>query len=288
MKIGVSSYSFNHYLSETKCGYEKILEIAKEIGFSGVEFINLRNETWGEGDGEESIARRIREKADALGLAIPAYTVHANFLCDDPEAEVARICHDLDISALLGAGVLRHDASFSLKNTPGYTWESGIREMAPYIRRVAEYGASLGIRTCTENHGYIYQDAIRVKTLIEAVDHPNFGWLVDMGNFVVTDGDPLSSVKLALPYAAHMHAKDFVVKRLPEGAPMPEGFARSRAGALWRGTVLGHGVVPVDACIALAKEAGYSGWVSLEFEGIERNLDALRMGYTYLARCVGE
>ena len=284
MKIGVSSYSFSKHLKDEKKGYSDILRIASEIGFDGVEFIDLVQPAWGiEGDATE-LAERIREDAERLGLKVPAYTVAANFLCDDPEAEVARICACLDVAKLLGAGVLRHDAAFALKKLPGYTWESGIRDMAPYIRRVAEYGASLGIRTSTENHGYFYQDAARVEELMRAVGHPNYGWLVDIGNFICADNDPVTSVLRAAPYAVHAHAKDFILKDAI--VPAPAGFNRSRGGRLWRGTTLGHGMIPVAECIKTLVQSGYDGWFSLEFEGQEENLAALRHGYEYLSACI--
>ena len=52
MKLSVSSYSFNNYLTKTKCSYLTILDIAKEIGFQGIEFIDLYNEKWGKVDDE--------------------------------------------------------------------------------------------------------------------------------------------------------------------------------------------------------------------------------------------
>lgn len=285
MKIGVSSYSFNRYLKDRMGNYDDILRISKEIGFDGVEFIGLVNESWGQTGDAIEMAKGIRKTADELGLEIPAYTVGANLLSDDPEGEVKKLFDALDVAKVLGAGVLRHDASFALKKLPGYTWESGIREMVPMIRRIADKAASLGIRTCSENHGMIYQDAVRVEELIRRVDHENYGWLVDIGNFVVTDGDPLESVKRAAPYAFHVHAKDFILKS-KEDVPTPVGFARSRGGNLWRGTVLGHGAIPVLACLTELKKSGYDGWVSLEFEGIEDNLTALKNGFAYLRACV--
>jgi sugar phosphate isomerase/epimerase len=157
--------------------------------------------------------------------------------------------------------------------------------MAPRIRRVTEYAAERGIVTCTENHGFIYQAPERVKRLIEAVGHKNYGWLVDLGNFAVVDHDNLEAVRIAAPYAVHAHAKDFVL--LPDpgpGAGIPAGFNRSAGGNLWRGTVLGRGNVDVSGCLDALISAGYDGWVSLEFEGPEEVLPALAEGYSFLAR----
>ena len=287
MKIGVSSYSFDRYLRDTKCGYREIVRLASGIGFAGVEFIDLANPAWGiEGD-EETIAREARAAAAEYGMEIPAYTVAADFLSDDPDAEVERVCRKVDVAKILGAKVFRHDASFRLRDLPGYTWEDGIAEMAPRIRRVTEYAASRGIKTCTENHGFIYQSPERVMRLIEAVGNGNYGWLVDIGNFSVVDRDNLEAVKIAAPYAVHVHAKDFILLPDPGKGAIPCGFHRSAGGGLWRGTVLGRGNVAVGACLDALKDAGYDGWVSLEVEGPEEVLPALAEGYSVLARCAG-
>ena len=285
MKIGVSSYSFDRYLRENKCGYREIVRLAQQIGFAGVEFIDLLNPAWGiEGD-EIALARAVRAAAEEFGMAIPAYTVAADFLSCDPDAEVERICRKVDVAKELGAKVFRHDASFHLRDLPGYSFEDGIAEMAPRIRRVTEYAAERGIVTCTENHGFVYQAPERVKRLIEAVGHKNYGWLVDIGNFSVVDHDNLQAVKIAAPYAVHVHAKDFLLLPDPgDDAKIPAGFQRSAGGNLWRGTVLGRGNVDVKGCLNALKTTGYDGWVSLEFEGCEEVLSALSEGYSFLAR----
>jgi sugar phosphate isomerase/epimerase len=161
-----------------------------------------------------------------------------------------------------------------------------IRIAAPAIREVTEYAASKGIRTCTENHGYLMQDAQRVEELILAVGHENYGWLVDMGNFACADQDCAYSVGIAAPYAFHVHAKDFLIKSGSEIDP-GMGWFRSRSGNYLRGTVAGHGAVPIAQCVYILKKAGYDGYLTLEFEGMEENLTAIEAGYAYLKRIIG-
>ena len=285
MKIGVSSYSFSKYLTETKCGYLKICDIAKEIGFDGIEFINLNNKNWGiEGD-EIAIATEIKNYCEKIGLEIAAYTVGANFLADNVDEEVERVKGCVDVCAALGAPVMRHDATFALRKIPLYSYEDAINEMAPKIREVAEYAEKLGVRTCSENHGFIFQAPERVEELILAVNHKNYGWLCDMGNFLCADCDPAESVYVAAPYTVHAHAKDFLFK--PADVEKPEGYQITTAmGNHIRGTVVGHGVVPVRQCINILKRAGYDGYVSLEFEGPENNIDAITAGYKNLKKYV--
>jgi sugar phosphate isomerase/epimerase len=247
---------------------------AKEIGFDAIEFITL--------DGEDPIAqaKEIRALCQQLGLEISAYTVGANLMSEDVEAVVAQLCHCVDVTEALGAPVMRHDVCYSMPE--GVSWQQAVARMVPHIRRVTEYAKAKGIRTCTENHGFIFQDSIRVKTLIEAVGHENYRWLVDLGNFLCTDESPLSAVRTAAPYAIHVHAKDFIFR--PASSLDPEGFIRTRGGNYIRGTVLGHGVVPLYDCVKLLKQSGYEGTLSLEFEGLEDNIPALEMGYRTLRR----
>ncbi|MHC1785688.1 MAG: sugar phosphate isomerase/epimerase family protein [Christensenellales bacterium] len=277
MKLGVSSYSYAKYLRQSGTGYTDICDLAKQTGFQGIEFIQLSLEVQ-QAESTEALARTIRAHCDQIGLPIVAYTVAADFLNHGPE-EAARIERQVDIAAILGAGVLRHDACWQLPE--GIDWREAILRMKDAIGEVTRYAARLGIRTCTENHGYILQDAERVEALIRAVDHPNYGWLVDMGNFLCADETALHALPIAAPYAFHAHAKDFLYKPQGEKRPSEEWFP-TRSGSYLRGTVAGHGVVPIPYCLEVLRAAGYDGWLSYEFEGMEDNLPAIAAGYHYL------
>ena len=286
MKIGVSSYSFSRILSYGKHTYEDICDIAKRLGYDGIEFIGLENCGWGIVGDEIEIAKKIRAHCEKIGLEIVAYTVGANFLSDDIDAEVARVNHCVDVCHALGAPLMRHDVASKLRTSHLYSYRDAIEEMVPYIREVTEYAARLGIRTCTENHGFIFQYPERVEELILAVDRENYGWLCDMGNFLCTDCDPVESVRIAAPHAFHVHAKDFLYKS--GDCRMPAGYQIVTSGGNYlRGTVVGHGDVPVVQCINILKRAGYDGYVSLEFEGPEDNLYALEMGLKNLREAIG-
>lgn len=275
MKIGVSSYSFSKYMNQTKADYFTICDLAKKMGYDVIEFIDLSLEVQ-PAESLLELAKLIRRHCEAIDLPIAAYTVSADFLRPN---EVQTVMEKVDIAETLGAKVLRHDASWSLPE--GMDWRQLIDQIAPDIRRVTEYAAEKGIRTCTENHGYVLQDAERVETLIRTVNHPNYGWLVDMGNFLCADDLPVHAVPIAAPYAFHVHVKDFLYK--PADAENPgQGWFPSRNGSYLRGTVAGHGVVPIRRCLETLKKAGYDGVVSYEFEGMEENLPALEAALAFL------
>lgn len=280
MKIGVSSYSFAKHIEATGASYLDICDEARRIGYEGIEFIDLSLEVQKASNLEE-LAKTIRAHCESIGLEIIAYTVGADFFNRGSE-EVGRVKAQVDIAALLGAKVLRHDAAWSLPE--GMDWREAIGKIKEPIREVADYAQGKGIRTCTENHGYILQDSNRVEALIRAVDHPNYGWLIDMGNFLCADEPALHAVPIAAPYAVHVHAKDFLYRPAWEEDP-GEGWFPSRNGSHLRGTVAGHGVVPIAWCLKTLKESGYKGWVSYEFEGMEDCLPAIGAAYQYLKRC---
>jgi sugar phosphate isomerase/epimerase len=277
MKIGVSSYSFSHYMRQSQCDYFHLCDLAKEMGFEGIEFIDLNTQIQPAPD-MISLADAIRAHCEAIGLPIIAYSVYGDFIAGADE--VTRLKKQVDVCRHLGAKILRHDVSW----TRELPWRDIITQTAPAIRQVADYAGKQGIRTCTENHGFVLQDAHRVETLILTVDHPNFGWLVDMGNFLCADEPPMHAMPIAAPYAVHAHAKDFLVREENPG----EGWFQSRGGKFLRGTVVGHGDVNVRECVRQLRSAGYDGWLSLEFEGMERNLDALRWGLAYLQHLLRE
>lgn len=279
MKISVSSYSFMRHMKQTGENYLDISRRAKEMGFEGIEFIDLSLEMQN-ADSLPALADTVRAHCEAIGLPIIGYTVHADFL-GDAAAEVRRVKGCVDIAERLGAPLLRHDATWKKDGD----WREVIKEIAPAIREVTEYAASKGIRTCTENHGYFIQDSGRVEELIREVGNPNYGWLVDIGNFACADEDSVHAVTIAAPYAFHVHAKDFLARPLGEESP-GEGWFPTRHGRHLRGTVPGHGVIPIRPCIEILRSAGYDGYLSYEFEGMEENIPALEAGIAALKRMV--
>ena len=281
MKLGVSSYSFEKYRKNTGAGYFEICDIAKRIGFDGIEFTEIEKEGVDGCVSEIECAEKIKAHCDEIGLEVVAYAVGADLLSEDKKAEEEKLFAHLRIAKALGVKVMRHDVCYALPREHLYSYRDAIREMTPSIRRVTEYAKTLGIRTCTENHGYIFQSPERVEELILSVSDENYGWLCDMGNFMCSDDDPIRAVSIAAPYAFHAHVKDFIFKARNTGIK-PEGFFETRGGNYLRGTVVGHGVVPVVNCVSILKKAGYDGYISLEFEGAEDNIFALEAGYKYL------
>ena len=277
MKICVSSYGFSQYVSAGKLNQVTVLDQAKELGFDGIEYATDKKTI-------ESHIPAIVEKSRDLDLPIVCYLTSADFVNRDFEAEVARVCEEVDIAAALGTKLMRHDTTWAFPK--GATFEDILPIIADGCRRVTEYAKTRGIRTMVENHGLLVQDSARVVALYRAIGSDNFSLLADMGNFMCADENSAVALGNVLPYAAHIHAKDFIFKS-GDGENPGEGFFGTRAGNYLRGTIVGHGVVPVAQCLKLIKRAGYEGWLSLEFEGMEDCITGCRVGLANLRRLCG-
>ncbi len=285
MKIGVSSYSFHNLVSSGVMTQLDVISKAKEMGFDVLEFSTL---ALPEGETLLGFAVKVRAECDRVGIQVANYTIGADFLNGsdgDWKAEAERLKDEVRVAAILGSPGMRHDATFgpAKARTGAKSFDALLPVLADGCRAVTEFAATLGIRTMVENHGYFAQDSERVEKLVTAVNHPNFGWLVDIGNFLCVDEDPVKAVARALPYAFHIHAKDFHVKSGLEPNP-GEGWFPSRAGHYLRGAIIGHGNAPVSQCIRLLKRAEYDGVLSVEFEGMEDPLVGIAIGQANLRR----
>lgn len=288
MKIGVSSYSYSGITNKT-LAFLDIPAKAREMGFDVIEFSTLQCP---EGQKPLEFAPRVREACERAGIPVANYTIGADFLrCanGDWKAEAERLKDEVKTARALGAPGMRHDATGGFP--AGHKGARGFDDALPTLikgcRMVTEYAADQGIRTMVENHGYFCQDSERVEKLVNGVNHPNFGVLIDMGNFLCADEQPALAVGRLMPYAFHCHAKDFHVK--PGTAPNPgQGWFRTRGGNYIRGSIIGHGDVPVPQCLRIMKGAGFDGVLSIEFEGVEETLTGISIGLENLRRYVKE
>lgn len=271
MKTAVSSYSYQPLISKGEMTQLDAVRMAKEMGFDGIEFTDLRPVKSPTLEEQLAYAGEIRAEAERVGIELVAYLVGANLYQGSAEAdraEIERLKGQVDVAAALGVKLMRHDVcSAERVGDRVISFDRMLPTLAEHVREVTEYAAAFGIRTCSENHGLVVQDSDRVERLYNAVGHDNYGLLVDMGNFACVDADSVRSVSRLAPYAIHAHAKDFSI--LPFDAEIEEGkkFFTSRGCNKLMGCAVGDGDIPVAQCVAILKKAGYDGYITIEFEG---------------------
>ena len=283
MKISVSSYSFHQYIKAGKLTQFDCVAKAKEMGFDAIEFTDIIADGL---DAQKQTAKSLCDEAKRVGIEINAYTIGANLFCGSDEEnakEVQRLKTQLDVANILGAKLMRHDVCHSLTKTGnGRSFDLMLPTIAKNAREVTEYAEKLGIRTCSENHGRIAQDSDRVERLFNAVAHDNYGLLVDVGNFLCVDEDPIHAVSRLAPYAIHVHVKDFRFGTTPD---CNRGIMTRGANYIG-GCVIGEGIVPVKQCLAILKHGGYDGFVSVEYEGTEDCIEGIQRGLANLKKFI--
>ena len=281
MKYSVSSYSYSQLTSSGEYTEMQLIRLAKEMGFDGIEFAGLNVP---EGKDKAEYAAELKKEADKNEIEIVAYCIGADLL-NEPEKEIERLKGEVDIAEILGVKVMRHDASWGYRSETRS--QRGFNNALPVLvngyKAVTEYAKTKGIRTCIENHGFFCQDSCRVEAIINGVADDNFGALVDIGNFMCADEDPAKAVGNIAPYAFHVHAKDFHFKKGTDFIPS-SGFFMTRGGNYLRGAVIGHGDVPVVQCLKILKNAGYDGYITVEFEGMENAKNGVKWGLETLKR----
>ncbi|MDI9470820.1 MAG: sugar phosphate isomerase/epimerase family protein [Bacillota bacterium] len=278
MKLGISSYSLVKYLRSGQMSLTEIIDWAAAEGHAQIEFAPIGYTFTDAPDFVAATARRVRD----AGLEVSCYSIGADFMADDQaerDAEVRRMMGEIDIAAALGSRYLRHDIvswSADPEQTSAANFDRLLPRLAESCRRTARYAAERGVGILVENHGQIMNGWERLVRLAQLVDDENFGLLTDMGNLWCVDDDPLVGVRRMLPWTKHLHCKDFYRRPIAPEPPAPSGWFTSRGGYWLRGSVFGSGDLDVATILRQVRAAGYDGYCSLEFEGMEEPEIAVR------------
>ena len=285
MKISVSSYSYSKKIKAGEMTQLDVPRVASEMGIEGIDFTELKPNEEPTLQEQLDYAAQIRAEAEKYGMTIVGYTIGANLYqgsAEEDEKEVERLKGQVDVAVALGAKVMRHDVCKKEKLDDGsvVSFAKMLPTIAENARKVTEYAASKGIKTCSENHGYVAQDSDRVEALYNAVNHENYGLLIDFGNFACVDEDSAKAVSRLAAYAVHVHAKDF--RFYPHGRVTEEKGFSTRGCNKLVGCAIGEGDIPVAQCVAIMKRAGYDEFMTIEYEGNEDCMEGIKRGYKNL------
>ncbi len=276
MKLSVSTYSLARWRKENNRTLEDSLRWIAGAGVAGVEFSGSFSD-----DPKQSRKRAaaMRKRCETLGLKIPSFCVGAELLVSPSEQRkvVERLKQEVDVAEELGVASMRHDVT---RGNGASSFAAVLKIVVPPIREIADYAQAKGIKTSLENHGFYMQASERVKKLIDAVAHENYGLTIDLGNFLCVNENCTDATRRLAKYVVMAHAKDFHVK--PKKGMPPTGWFATPTNIALRGAIAGHGVLDLPAQLRLLKRAGYDGFLSLEFEGMEEPTQAITLGLDYL------
>jgi len=256
--IGVSTYSFQRYNGKRPTVLECI-DIAAEMGFEGVEILHnqLRDES-------NAALQALKARAHALGMTLMGFSTHQGFLY--PEAErrqenVEVTIRQLQLANAMGIPTMRVNTgrwgttrSFTrlmedegiepipagLTEEMGFTWV--IDAFERILPKAEEYGVVMGL----ENHWGLGRTAAGVLRIVESIDSPWLQITLDTGNFFEDRVAQLRAMAAGRVPITLVQAKTYY------------------GGGTWYTLDIDYAEIA-----AMLRDAGYRGWISLEFEGRE-------------------
>jgi sugar phosphate isomerase/epimerase len=263
MKLGLAGYSFNRQMArrgtreaiaKAEMNLEKFIDYCAKLDLDACELTAYYfPQTVTQDD-----LLRVKEHTFRLGLDISGTAIGNNFCLPEGEArdrELAETREWIDHAAVMGAPHIRIFAGTTPK---GDTESVAIARCIKGINESVAYAATKGVVLGLENHGGVTANPDTMLDIVKAVDpSPWFGVNLDSGNFQIDD--PYAGLAKIAPYTVNAQIK---VMMRPNGVHEPADF---------------------DRIIGILKDAGYRGYVVLEyeesadpFEAIPRHIDALR------------
>jgi sugar phosphate isomerase/epimerase len=257
MKLSLSMWSVIQPVQEGKIDLPKFIEFAASQDVEGVELLDY---FWK--DEKTEIPKIKKQLADA-DLVLAVYSIGNDFFQPDAEArarELANLKHGVDVATQLGVNLMR---VFSGDHREGYSLEQGMGWILDGLSAGADYARQHGVTLALENHGLMAGRSDQVRHIIEQVNSPALRSNLDTGNFLLVGQDPVDAAQELAPLVALVHLKDFRRAGPEDTIHVYKGLD----GSAFTGTVTGEGMVDLPKVIQSLREAGYNGWLSLEFEG---------------------
>ncbi|HID91181.1 TPA: hypothetical protein EYP44_04395 [Candidatus Bathyarchaeota archaeon] len=252
MKLGCSSWSYHRAFERGDMTQISWIRKCKELGLDGVELL-------AQGSYFPSIDRSYLRRLKLLcvneGLTISCVAARNDFggPKDELAKEVERVKRWVEVACYLGAPVVR---VFGTEHYPPVDRERVWEGMIAGFKEVTEYAEENGVMIGLENHGRgLTSSADDVLRAVEEVGSDWFRLTLDFGNF---PADTYGSIERTAHLAVHVHAKILDVR---DGVERRLDYSR---------------IMPV------LRRVNYNGYLSLEYEGDEREETAVPKAVRYL------
>ena len=263
LKLSLAGYSFNRQfakrgtpeeIAKAEMTVEKFIDFCAAQGLGATELTGY----YFPKDITTEYLLGLRAQTHRLGLSISGTAIGNDFCLPEGEARQKQLaeCREwIDYAAIMGAPAIR---IFAGKVPKGETEDASIERCAAGINESLKYAATRGVFLALENHGGITATPEQMMKIIARIDtSPWFGVNFDSGNFQTED--PYADLAKIAPFAVNAQIKASIS---PGGKKQPADFAR---------------------IVEILKNAGYRGFVALEYEeqespyeAIPRILDQLR------------
>jgi sugar phosphate isomerase/epimerase len=272
-KFAIATYSYWHF-REPKVTVQEVIDHAANLGADGVDVLHVQmdNET-------PEYLTSLRRQAEDNGIELICLSIHQDFVDPDKAGrdkniEHTRHCidiaHDLGISYIrLNSGRWNTIKSFDelMANRgiepvlPGFTEDDGFNWCIESIMECLPAAEKAGVVLALENHWGLTRSPEGLLRIVNAIDSPWLGVLMDTGNFLE---DPYNKLEQIATQTVFVQAKTYY------------------GGGEWYTLDLDY-----PRIAQILKKANYQGYISLEFEGKEdantgvpKSLELLRQAFS--------
>lgn len=245
-RAGLVAYSYRKELAAKTISYEDVIHRIVDWGLDGLDCTVY----WFPDTSPEYLAS-LRKTAFKNGVQI--YNAGVRVQLSQPTAELQRAEFEnirkwVDVADRIGAS---HVRVFGGNVPKGATEPQAIAWAAEVLKRGAEYAGGKGITLGVENDYGLTLAAAPTAEIVKQAGSPWAGVNVDTGNLRT---DTYKQLELLLPYATSVHLKREVAG--PDGKKEPADWSR---------------------LLAMLGNAGYKGYVGLEYEANDAPADVPRL-----------
>ena len=277
MKIGFHTDAFNSaYFS-----FEKCLDWAKGNGVHYIECGLIDGVSWIHGLGYQPHVALyedpmlLRRKMESYGLQFSqvdaAYPLSGQ---DGPLRGVPYVMKSIQWANLIGCPCV--DTTDGMHQPEGLTDAEAMELMKRSYGQIMEVADAHEMIVNIEPHGYFTTKPDMMARMLEFCDSKYLRMNMDTGNTFIAGQDPVAFLKRFIGRVSHVHIKDVSESLAAAVRGEQTGIAVSQCA-------IGDGVNAdnIRRCIALLRDHGYDGVLSMECEGqggpmIETSLSWMR------------
>lgn len=210
LKISLNAYSFNAPLVSGAMSVPDLLAFCAKNELDGLDLTAYYLQGYPVVPPDEYLYE-IKRLAFRLGIDITGTGVRNDFANPDPEMrakDVELVKNWVVAASKIGAPVIRIFSGHHKHE--GYSREKVLTWMVKDIKECVAFGKRHGVVVAVQNHHDFLLNADQTIELIEAVDSPWFGLILDIGSF--RGGDPYEEIARCIPYAVNWQIKELVYR----------------------------------------------------------------------------
>jgi sugar phosphate isomerase/epimerase len=256
-KLSLAQWSLHKYVIEEKKSPFHFAGQAKEMGFEGLEYVSQLYNAEIEKLGFDVVIDSLKTLSEKNGMQNVLIMVdHEGDLADPNEAirNAAVENHKkwIDAAATLGAHSIRVNTFGT--NDPEI-WKTTVVDG---LKKLATYAATKNINVLCENHGWLSSDAEKLMQAIAAVNMTNCGTLPDFGNWCTKRKDT----------TAKWGECEEVYPDKYKGTALMMAAAKAVSAKSYDFDENGNETtIDYTKMLQIVKDAGYTGFVGVEYEG---------------------